>query len=232
MEEKYTDGDETLKEKLKKKYDKNIQKGAKFGKEILEWIFCFIVAYVIYLNINFFIGTISGVKQVSMIPTAKENDRVLIQSSTIFKRELKHGDIITFEAPISKASPEDYNKDNLIAEYNNYTGINKFLYSFVGIGKLTYIKRVIGLPGDHIVVTDKGELYRNDEKLQEDYLNDGVTNISGVYCDVVVPENTVFVMGDNRLQSKDSRYFGCIPESRISGYIVTRVWPLNKIGKL
>ncbi len=231
-EEKYTDGDETLKDKIKKSYKKNADRSKKVGKEILEWVLCFVIAYVIYLNINFFIGTISGVKQVSMIPTAKENERVLIQSTTLFKKDLKYGDIITFEAPLDKLNKDDYDPSNLIAEYNDYKGINNFLYSFVGIGKVTYIKRVIGLPGDHIVISQDGNVYRNDERLVEDYLNDDTTNISGVYSDVVVPEGTIFVMGDNRLQSKDSRVFGCIPISRVNGYVVIRVWPFNKIGTL
>lgn len=231
-EQKYTDGDETLKDKIKKSYKKNAEKSKKIGREVLEWVLCFVIAYVIYLNINFFIGTISGVKQVSMIPTAKENERVLIQSTTIFKKDLKHGDIITFEAPIDKLNKDDYDASNLIAEYKDYKGLNNFLYSFVGIGKVTYIKRIIGLPGDHIVISEDGNVYRNDERLVENYLNDDTTNISGVYSDLVVPEGTIFAMGDNRLQSKDSRVFGCVPISRVNGYVITRVWPLNKMGAL
>ncbi len=228
-EVKYLDDIETASQRFFRKNKDKVEKSKSIVREIIEWIICFIIAYILYLNINYFIGTVSGVRQVSMLPTAKEGERVLIQRNTIFKKELKYGDIITFEAPNSN---EDENSYNLVAQYENYTGINKFLYGFVGIGKLTYIKRVIGLPGDHIVITANGDVYRNNEKLEEDYLNDDTTNIIGSYCDIVVPEDTVYVMGDNRLQSKDSRVLGCIPISKINGYVIGRVWPLNKIGGL
>ena len=190
-------------------------------KEILEWVLC-------YLIINYFVGTISGVKQVSMLPTTKENDRLIISRTTIFKRDLKYGDIVTFEAPLE--DDLEVNENN-IASYTEKTGIDSFFYNFMGIGKSSYVKRVIGLPGDHIVIGDDGSVYRNGEKLDEPYLNEQVTN-KDKYNDVVVPAGTVFMMGDNRLSSKDSRFFGCVPIEKVNGYVVIRVWPLNKIGKL
>lgn len=205
--------------------------------EVLEWVICFLIAFVIYLIVNFFFGTVSGVKQVSMTPTAVEGDRLLIKRPIIFKQDLKYGDIITFEAPIDnyeftmepnaiKTGPA------VIAKYEEYTGFNSFLHNFVGLGKISYIKRVIGLPGDHIYVSDDGFVYRNDEKLDEPYLKDKTTNQNGEYINLIVPDNTIFAMGDNRLESKDSRYLGCIPLSKVDGYVVTRVWPLNKLGDL
>lgn len=197
-------------------------------KEILEWVLCLVIAYVLYLIINYFVGTISGVKQVSMLPTTKENDRLIISRPTIFKRDLKYGDIVTFEAPLE--DDLEVNENN-IASYVEKTGIDSFFYNFMGIGKSSYVKRVIGLPGDHIVIGDDGFVYRNGEKLDEPYLNEQVTN-KDKYNDVVVPAGTVFMMGDNRLSSKDSRFFGCVPIEKVNGYVVIRVWPLNKIGKL
>lgn len=207
-------------------------------REIFEWVVCFIIAYILYLIINYFLGTVSGVKQVSMKPTAVEGDKVLIGRSVIFKHKLNYGNIITFEAPIDKDYIEDsLNVDinypnNLIADYVDYKGFNKFLYEFMDIGKVSYIKRVIGMPGDHIVIGDDGYVYRNSQKLEENYTRDGKTTKNGPYTDVIVPNGCIFVMGDNRLESKDSRSFGCIPESKIDGYVVARVWPFNKFGKL
>lgn len=201
-------------------------------REIAEWILCFIIAYIIYLVLNYFVGTISGVKQVSMLPTAKEGERLLIQRPTIFKKELKYGDIITFEAPKEDNIYSDKIREDVVATYQEHKGIDSFIYNFIGIGKMTYIKRVIGLPGDHIVIADDGFVYRNDERLNESYLKDGCTNQMGQFIDVVVPEGTVFAMGDNRLESKDSRYLGCIPISKINGYVICRIWPLNRLGKL
>lgn|SRR5574344_183376 len=205
-----------------------VRKSSKeIAKELLEWILCFVIAYFLYLIINFFFGTISGVKQVSMVPTTRENDRLIISRTVLFKKDLKYGQIITFEAPI-----EDLDiHENNIASYVEKTGISSFFYNFVGIGKSSYIKRVIGLPGDHIVVSDDGFVYRNGEKLDEPYLNEQQTN-KDKYNDIVVPAGTIYVMGDNRLSSKDSRFFGCIPIEKVNGYVGIRVWPLNKIGKL
>lgn len=208
----------------------------KILNEALEWIFCFVVAFVIYLVVTYFFGTISGVKQVSMLPTAKEGDRVLIQSSKVFKKPLKHGDIVIFEAPNNQTEEITYGETitgpKATAKYDEHKGIDSFFHSFVGMGKISYIKRVIGLEGDKIEITEEGQVLRNGEVIEEKYLNDGKTNQNGDYINIIVPEGTVYVMGDNRLQSKDSRSFGCVPKDKVEGYVVTRVWPLNKLGKL
>lgn len=217
--------------------DKNWSK-EKIKKEIIEWVFCFIVAYVIYLFLNYFIGTVSGVKQISMKPTANEGEKVLIQRTVFSKKEIKHGDIITFIAPsqnISKLSLEEntvLEGNDAIANYDEHLGVEAFTFNFMGIGKKSYIKRVIGIPGDHIVINEDGTVTRNGELLNEPYLKDGTTSRNGAYVNVIVPEGAVFAMGDNRLQSMDSRSFGCVPVSQIDGYVISRVWPLNKMGEL
>lgn len=197
-------------------------------REVVEWALCFVIAYLLYLIINYFVGTISGVKQLSMVPTTNDGDRLIISRTVLFNKELKYGNIVTFEAPLE----DDMEKnENNIASYVEKTGIDSFFYNFMGIGKSSYVKRVIGLPGDHIVIGDDGFVYRNGEKLDEPYLNEQRTNKDN-YNDVVVPAGTVFMMGDNRLSSKDSRFFGCVPIEKINGYVVMRVWPLSEFGKL
>ena len=203
-----------------------------WAKEILEWVVCILIAYIIYLFINFFLGTISGVKQVSMFPTSQENDRLLIARQTIFKKDLQRGDIITFEAPIDEGYYKEVDSNDVVAKYNEYKGINSFLYNFIGIGKISYIKRVIGVAGDHVVINEDGTVSVNGEVLNEEYLLEQNTPQSGPYIDVVVPDGCIYVMGDNRKESKDSRFFGCIPIEHVDGYVLCRVWPLNKLGKL
>lgn len=68
--------------------------------------------------------------------------------------------------------------------------------------------------------------------LKEDYLSDKIQTEGGVFTDVIVPKGYVFVMGDNRPQSTDSRYFGCIPINKIESKVWIRFWPINKFGKV
>ena len=187
---------------------------------------------MLYLNLNYFIGSVSGVKQTSMYPTAKEGEKVLIQRPTILKKELKYGDIVTFESPIDIKFYVEQDENYPVAQYDVYTGITNFLHEFVGVGKVSYIKRVIAVAGDHIVISEDGSVYVNDIKLEENYIREPKTTQKGEYIDVIVPEDTVFVMGDNRNESKDSRYFGCVPISKINGYVLCRIWPFNKFGAL
>jgi len=200
----------------------------KWVKETLEWILCFVIAYAIYLVINYFIGTIAGVKQSSMYPTSKEGDRVVISRRVLFNRSINRSDVVILEAPIDVEENND-----VFAVYEDKKGLAYFTYNVMGLGKRSYIKRVIGLPGDHLYIAETGEVYINDELLEENYLVEGLkTPRTGQYYDVEIPEGYVFVMGDNREGSKDSRELGLIPIDKIEGKVVLRIWPLNKIGKL
>jgi len=93
------------------------------------------------------------------------------------------------------------------------------------------IKRIIGLPGDKISIME-GEVFINGEKQNEDYILDGFT--SGYLENFIVPENKVFVMGDNRAVSLDSRAeeIGCIDIDKIVGKAFFRLYPFGDIGLL
>mgnify|MGYP005784456757 FL=1 len=205
-------------------------------KNILEWIYCIIIAVVIAILIKYFVGTPTIVKQTSMWPTLEQNDRLILNRlPRTFGEMPERGDIITFEAPSNNATGLTAEEiDNPIAKYDNEptTWWRKFTYHVLEIGKESYIKRVIALPGEHVEIKD-GKVYINGEELDEPYLTDDViTEPTGVLNDVIVPENTVFAMGDNREGSKDCRAFGCIPFERIESKVVIRFWPLNKFGKV
>ncbi|HLV10121.1 MAG TPA: signal peptidase I [Halanaerobiales bacterium] len=119
--------------------------------------------------------------------------------------------------------------------------VNKFIYRFHpperydiivftprGAPGNKFIKRVIGLPGETIVIRD-GVTYVDGKALQEDYLNEAMQADYGPY---EIPENSVFVMGDNRNHSADSRilpYVGYVEYSSISGKAFWLYWPLNRI---
>jgi len=210
-------------------------------KNILEWVFCIVVAFVLALLIKYFIGTPTVVEQESMKPTLIEEHRLLLNRwGRTIKKMPERGDIITFEAPSNvreNIQEEDIDFNNPVAKYENEpTSLwGKFTYYVLEIGKNSYIKRVIGLPGEHVQIKD-GKVYINGEELQEDYLPEGVETRANYpdeyFLDLVVPENSVFAMGDNRGRSTDCRKFGCIPLEKIESKVWIRFWPFDLFGKV
>ena len=91
------------------------------------------------------------------------------------------------------------------------------------------IKRVIGLPGETVEGHD-GSIYINGQRLDEPYLDSGI--VTEDFDPVVVPEDQVFVMGDNRGESYDSRFFGPVGEERVVGRAFVLFWPLNRVASL
>ena len=159
-----------------------------------------------------------------MYPTLKSGDRLILNRiSKTFNKVPKRGDIITFEKPIS--SPKAIYKEETKGIFN------KFLYYVLEINKISYIKRVIGLPGEKVQIKE-GKVFINGEELEESYLPQGTITESKYLNDFVVPEGYIFAMGDNRKNSKDCRDFGCIPIEKIEGTVLIRFWPLNKIGSV
>ena len=204
-------------------------------REIIEWLICIIVAVALALLVRYYIGTPTIVQQTSMDPTLKPNERLWLNRWGRTTKTLpKRGQIITFEEPAKTNYIEsELNKENPVAKYNKKTGVRWFINNFLEIGKRSYIKRVIALPGEHVQIKD-GKVYINEQEFEEPYLQSGiVTDIMGVgYDDFVVPENCVFAMGDNRNHSTDCRAFGCIPLEKIESTVAIRIWPLNKFGKV
>ena len=94
----------------------------------------------------------------------------------------------------------------------------------------TLIKRVVGVAEDEIQVQG-GVLYVNDEAQEEPYLNDA-DQFRSYYGPTVVPEGHIFVMGDNRGNSADSRVFGPLPLENLKGEAFMRFWPVSKIGTI
>lgn len=207
-------------------------------KNILEWINCIIIAITLALLFRYYIGTPTIVRMSSMYPTLIENQRLLLNRWTRTTKKIpSRGDIITFEKPSkTNYNAEEIDKANPIAKYENEpTGLwSKFIYYVLEIGKDSYIKRVIALPGEHVVIKE-GKVYINNEELQEDYLQENVkTEIRREigFNDFIVPENCVFAMGDNRDGSMDCRDFGCIPIEKIESKVWIRITPFDKFGKI
>ena len=204
-------------------------------KEILEWVYCIIIALVLAMLFRYFIGTPTIVKQVSMYPTLVQDQRLWLNRWDRTTKTLpERGEIITFEEPAKTSyTASEIDMTNPVAKYEKRTGLEWFFKNFLEIGKRSYIKRVIAVPGEHVEI--KGEkVYINGEELDEPYLQEGiVTDVMGVgFSDFIVPENCVFAMGDNRNHSTDCRAFGCIPLEEIESTVAIRIWPLDKWGKV
>lgn len=207
-------------------------------KNIIEWIICIIIAVILALAIRYYIITPTVVKKSSMYPTLMENQRLLLSRIIRTTKEIPNrGDIITFEKP-SKISytADEIDKENPIAKYEYIPSnfIKKFSYYILEIGKESYIKRVIALPGEHVVIKD-GKVFINNKELDEKYLQEDVKteiNQNTGFDDFIVPENCIFAMGDNRAGSMDCRDFGCIPLEKIEGTVWIRIFPFNKFGKI
>ncbi len=212
------------------------EKKINIGKEIFEWAVCIILAIAIALAFRYYIGAPTVVQKPSMYPTLKSDQRLWLNRwGRTIKKLPNRGDIITFEAPSKVILTEEDIKESVIARYENEpkSFISKFFYYVLDVNKVSYIKRVIGLPGEHVEIKD-GKVYINDEILEEPYLQEGIItdNYKGKCIDLIVPENCVFAMGDNRSQSIDCRCFGCIPLEKIESKVWIRIWPLNLFGKI
>lgn len=171
--------------------------------KIITIILFLITSYILFISFFIYPCTAQGM---SMFPTISPNEIKLTNRWKILtKQEIKREDIVVFEEPsILYISQDKFNPENLLAQYDDNFNINIF--------RKRWMKRVIGLPNDHIQITENNELYRNGEMIgyatkngYEDYM----------YIDLIVPDNSLYVMGDNRRESLDSRSFGCIPIEKV-----------------
>ena len=204
-------------------------------KNILEWVYCIVIAVFLALVFRYYIGTPTVVKMTSMYDTLIPNDRLILSRWTrTVHGKYNRGDIITFEAP-SDSTPSvlDVNNESpkALYRYNPKGVLAKLSYYVLEFHKTSYIKRVIGVAGDKIKIED-GKVYLNGKELDEPYLRDGIKTKSSNLTEFTVPQGYIFAMGDNRDNSTDCREFGCVPIEKVESKVVIRFWPLNKFGKV
>ena len=168
-------------------------------KKIIDILSTVLIAAVIALLLNKFVFSLIEVNMTSMYPTVNNSDVVFLNKTAYWFGGPESGDIIVFEREQSNDSQTK-----------------------------NYIKRVIGVPGDTIEITN-GNVYRNGVLLDEPYL---IVTTNGSYH-ITVPENKYFVMGDNRTVSVDSRSpsIGFVDKSEILGRVVFKTKPFGTIPK-
>jgi signal peptidase I len=183
-----------------------------------------VVALVLALLIKSFLVQAFFIPSQSMEPTLQIGDRVLVNKVVYRLHPPERGDVIVFEDPLPAAEPD---RSVLSAFWHWLTE---------GLGLSTnpekdFIKRVIGLPGETIVI-EQGIVEVNGEAVDESYLPQPLEDLRD-YGPRVVPEGTLFVMGDNRANSNDSRFgLGLVPLENVIGRAFVLIWPPSRIGWL
>ena len=203
-------------------------------KNILEWIYCIVIALVLALLFRYFIGTPTIVKQRSMYPTLKDGQRLILnRTHRITKKVPEVGDVITFEGPSKTYQSWEVDQSNPVAVYDKEPeGIfNRFIYYSLELNKKSFIKRVIATEGQHVKI-EGNVVYINGKPLEVKYLAEDVVTEEKFFNDFVVPKGYIFAMGDNRPHSTDCREFGCIPLEKIEGVVIFRFWPFDVWGKV
>ncbi len=162
----------------------------------------------------------------------KKLKELLIYSSIILMVILVRTFIIT---PVivngSSMEPTLLNKEILLLSKNNQN-IERFDVVVLEINGERLVKRVVGLPGEHLKYINN-HLYINHNMLEEQYLEKQTNNFNIDELGFsTIPYNSYFVLGDNRTSSKDSRFFGMININQIIGKVKYRIFPINRLGKI
>ena len=188
-------------------------------RSVLELPFLILSAAAIAFCLKTFVAQAFYIPSESMTPQLQVNDRVLVSKVAYRLHRPNRGDIVVFDCPRSSC-PEEPEGGNLVVRFLRAVG--------EGVGVLQpsteeFIKRVVGLPGETLEARE-GDVYVDGRRLVEPYLPAGTRTVN--LPATRVPVGRLFVMGDNRGNSSDSRVFGPIARSTVVGRTILKVWPL------
>jgi signal peptidase I len=157
----------------------------------------------------------------SMEPTLVPGDRVIVAKVPYYFHDPRRGDIVVFEEPDPAKAPDR----GVVGSFTHWLGQG---LGFTPPDNPDYIKRVIGEPGD-VVWGRRGHVFVNGVQIAEPYLR----QTTEPFPRTEVPEGKLFVMGDNRGNSLDSRFgLGFVPVDRVVGRAIVIIWPLNNVHDL
>ena len=197
--------------------------------------------FALYLGIRQYLVEARYIPSGSMLPGLQIQDRLLVEKLAYRTRPPRRGEIVVFNSP--------YAFDPALRSTERPSAVRCGLVNLPLVGLIpglgdpacdAYIKRVIGVGGDRVEVGPTGAVILNGEPLQEPYVESSCPiNDQGMSAcrtlNVTVPMGSVLVLGDNRRNSWDSRFWPggpFLPEQEILGRAVVRFWPLNRLGLL
>lgn len=191
-----------------------------------EFAFLTLAALAIAIVLKTFVVQAFFIPSVSMDPTLQVGDRILVNRLAYRFGDIERGDVVVFADP----NPDATHERGIVG------GLVHFLAQGVGVVRPDdddFIKRVVGLPGD-VVEMRRGTVYVNGVPLDEPYVNQQDPSTADL-PPTSVPDGMLFVMGDNRNHSGDSRYqppagLGFVPTDRVIGKAVVIIWPPSRIG--
>jgi signal peptidase I len=184
-------------------------------EELFDWLYSIVIAFTCALLINAFLFHPTRVQGSSMEPTLQSNNYLLVSKIPHTLGQLpEYGDIIIIDSRVQR---ERTWKDDLIDPMHTYLTMTKLITE---PDHHVWVKRVIGKPGDTLEFKDH-KVYRNGMALDEPYTKEPMSYTSD--NKIIVPENHVFVMGDNRNNSSDSRYIGPVPKNQVLGKVVYKL---------
>lgn len=160
-----------------------------------------VIALLLAFLIRTFVAEPRYIPSDSMVPTLLTGDRLVVEKISYYFHVPRFGEIIVFQPP-EELKKRGYRKNQ------------------------AFIKRVIGEPGN-VISINAGQVYLDGKSLQEDYIAEPPNQ---PFPPVKVPPDNLFVMGDNRNDSNDSRYWGFVPQKNVVGRAIFRFWPLSRIG--
>ncbi|HBP51178.1 MAG: Signal peptidase I [Candidatus Shapirobacteria bacterium GW2011_GWE1_38_10] len=182
------------------------RKAFSLGNFILEFVQSIVLALSVFVLLYLFVAQPNQVKGSSMVPNFTDGEYLLTDKLSYQFSQPMRGDVVVFKAPATEACAED---------------------------ECEYIKRIIGLPGDRVMV-ENNKVYLNGQLLEQNFLPDDYVTLPGEFCqeglEVSVPEGQFLVFGDNRSHSRDSREFGPINKELILGKAFFKYWPISAMG--
>lgn len=194
-----------------------------------RWPWLLLIALVVLVLLRGLVVETFTVPSASMSPTLHVGDRIAVWKPGA--GDLARGDIVVFngDGVFSERQPGPGGLAGALRSVGDALGVR--------VGETDFVKRVIGLPGDHVEVGSDGVLEINGAAVDEKYLPAGMSS-SQTPFDVRVPAGRIFVMGDDRIASDDSRNHlgdpggGTVPLDQVIGTVTLRYWPLGSWGTL